>query len=236
MTDAEEVSIGLDPNAGNISLMEFFANRENTARSDGNMSGIAWVQQNPSNYGYFTESEVNASGVTNYTIGLNEGNMSGIAWVRANPSVYGYFTESEVNASQITKYESGFAEGNTTGSLLVEAEIEKLEEQSASLAQSELDAEKGGRAEAIATVQAEFALEKLSFVPYEQEMIQSIPYAVGWFHLQEIGWMWTSSEVFPHLYLMDDQGSGKWLYFDPDTHPAVPYFDHAENKWINIFE
>ena len=53
------------------------------------MSGIAWVQQNPSSYGYFTESEVNASGVTNYTIGLNEGNMVDCMG-RANPSVYGY--------------------------------------------------------------------------------------------------------------------------------------------------
>jgi uncharacterized repeat protein (TIGR02543 family) len=236
LTDAEEVSIGLDPNTANISLMEFFANRQNNARSEGNSSGIAWVQANPGKYGYFSEAEVNASGASNYAIGLNEGNMSGITWVQANPSLYGYFTESEVNASQIAKYESGFVEGNTTGSLLVEVEIEKLEMQSVSLAQSELDAEKGGRAEAIATVQAEFALEKLSFLPYEQEMIKSIPHAVGWFHLQEIGWMWTSPEVFPHLYLLDDQGSGKWLYFDPDTHPAVPYFDHAENKWINIFE
>jgi uncharacterized repeat protein (TIGR02543 family) len=236
LTDAEEVSIGLDPNTANISLMEFFANRQNNARSEGNSSGIAWVQANPGKYGYFSEAEVNASGASNYAIGLNEGNMSGITWVQANPSLYGYFTESEVNASQIAKYESGFVEGNTTGSLLVEVEIEKLEMQTVSLAQSELDAEKGGRAEAIATVQAEFALEKLSFLPYEQEMIKSIPHAVGWFHLQEIGWMWTSPEVFPHLYLLDDQGSGKWLYFDPDTHPAVPYFDHAENKWINIFE
>ena len=39
----------------------------------------------------FTEAEVNASGITQYELGLNEGNTSGIAWMQANPSVRIFF-------------------------------------------------------------------------------------------------------------------------------------------------
>ena len=151
--------------------------------NEGNTSGIAWIQANPGKYGYFSEAEVNASGITQYELGLNEGNTSGIAWVQANPGNYQYFSEADVNASLTVKYELGFADGNLTGSILVAEEIENLKISSA---------EDGGRAQAIATVQAEFAREKLSFVPYEQEMVESIPYTVGWFHVPAVGWMWTT--------------------------------------------
>ena len=170
---------------------------------------------------------MNASGITQYELGLTEGNTSGIAWVQANPGNYQYFSEADVNASLTEKYELGFADGNLTGSILVAEEIENLKISSA---------EDGGRAQAIATVQAEFAREKLSFVPYEQEMVESIPYTVGWFHVPAVGWMWTTPEVFPHLYLHNEGGSGKWVYFDPHAKQVVPFFDHNENKWINILK
>ena len=81
LTDGEEVSIGLDPNAANTALMTFFNTRESTARSDGNTSGIAWCRQilGPN---LFTQAEVNASSATRYGSGVNDGNTSGIAWRR----------------------------------------------------------------------------------------------------------------------------------------------------------
>ena len=44
LDDSLEVQIGLDPSTANANLVTFFNNRESTARSEGNTSGIAHAQ------------------------------------------------------------------------------------------------------------------------------------------------------------------------------------------------
>ena len=43
LDDSLEVQIGLDPSTANANLVTFFNNRESTARSEGNASGIAYA-------------------------------------------------------------------------------------------------------------------------------------------------------------------------------------------------
>ena len=73
LTDGEEIQIGLNPNSANTALVSFFDTRILTARSDGNTSGIAYVQANLSSYNLYTEVEKNASVNTANTAGKAEG-------------------------------------------------------------------------------------------------------------------------------------------------------------------
>ncbi|MAL86419.1 MAG: hypothetical protein CMI23_08725, partial [Opitutae bacterium] len=57
LSDSEEVSIGLNPNVANTSLMNHFNARETTARAEGNTSGISYVQANALSFGFYTEAE-----------------------------------------------------------------------------------------------------------------------------------------------------------------------------------
>ena len=84
LTDGEEIQVGLNPNTANTALVSFFDTRESTARSEGNTSGIAYVQANLSSYSLYTKEEKNASDATQYASGVSDGNTSGIAYVQAN--------------------------------------------------------------------------------------------------------------------------------------------------------
>ena len=123
LDDSLEVQIGLDPSTANANLVTFFTNRESTARSEGNTSGIAYVQANYSKYNLYTEAEKNASSTIQYnlgkSVGISEGNASGIALVQANPNSYFLFTTADKNAS----VESAATAGKTTGLATVENEL-----------------------------------------------------------------------------------------------------------------
>ena len=101
LDDSLEVQIGLDPSTANANLVTFFNNRESTARSEGNTSGIAYAV-NYSSFSLYTEAEKNASNTVQYnlgrTAGIVEGNASGIALVCANPNTFSLY-EAEKNAS-----------------------------------------------------------------------------------------------------------------------------------------
>ena len=200
LNDADEVTTGLDPNVANTALMTFFDARESTARSEGNTSGIAYVQANPATYGYFTQSEVNASSATRYASGVRDGNTSGIAWVVANPSNYGYYTEEELSSfSSIAKNE--------------------------------------GRAESMATVQADMALQNLSYVPYLEKMNVKVPHTRNWYYQPGLGWLWTTQDVFPHLYLSpDEDGAPYWLYFDLDRNESAKFYDYQDKQWKEVLK
>ena len=73
ISDGDESALGLDPNSANTALVTYYNNREATARSEGNASGIAYVQANLSSYSLYTELEKNASVQTATTAGKAEG-------------------------------------------------------------------------------------------------------------------------------------------------------------------
>ena len=53
------------------------------------------------------------------------------------------------------------------------------------------------------------------------------PLAIGWFFLEEIGWLWTNPSTYPHVYCFgqNDQTSS-WLYFKEGSTPPR-YYDFA---------
>jgi hypothetical protein len=168
--------------------------------SDGNTSGIAYVQANLSTYSLYTEVEKNASDAVQYASGLSDGNTSGIAYVQANPSTYSLYTEVEKNASDATQYENGKAVGN---------------------------------AEGLATVQADLASQGLSLLTYLNQMNVGIPHTHNWYFQPEWGWMWTSPEQFPYIYLAGDAESpGTWLYFGQiSEQEGASFYDYSTKSW-----
>ncbi len=71
--DGTEDQLGLNPAVADTALMSYFANREDTARSEGNASGIAYVQANPATYSLYSTSEVKATEVSEYARGYAQG-------------------------------------------------------------------------------------------------------------------------------------------------------------------
>jgi hypothetical protein len=94
LTDAEEAQLGLNPAVADTALMSYFTNREDTARSEGNASGVAHVQANPATHTLYTASEVNATEVSEYAKGyaqgLTEGALSAKLKVREELSTDGF--------------------------------------------------------------------------------------------------------------------------------------------------
>jgi hypothetical protein len=153
-----------------------------------------------SNSFYYTEVEKNASDAVQYASGLSDGNTSGIAYVQANPSTYSLYTEVEKNASDATQYENGKAVGN---------------------------------AEGLATVQADLASQGLSLLTYLNQMNVGIPHTHNWYFQPEWGWMWTSPEQFPYIYLAGDAESpGTWLYFGQiSEQEGASFYDYSTKSW-----
>ena len=163
ISDFDEDQIGLNPNSANTALVAYYNNREATARTDGNTSGIAYVQANLSSYSLYTEAEKNASDATQY------------------------------------------ASGKTAGS-----------------------------AEGLATVQADLASQGLSLLTYLNQMSAGTPHTHNWYFQPEWGWMWTSKEQFPYVYLAGvGESPGTWLYFGqiPDQEEAS-FYNYTTKSWI----
>jgi N-acetylneuraminic acid mutarotase len=126
-SDLDENATGLDPTVANTALYNHLSNLVELARSegnatgyqaglsDGNASGILYVQNNKTLYDLYTQEEANSSANERYADGVTEGNASGIAWASQNWSLYSLYTGEEKNASASTQYSLGLTEGNTTG-------------------------------------------------------------------------------------------------------------------------
>ena len=138
LSDGEEVQVGTDPGVANTALVTFFNGRESTARTDGNASGIAYAQANPSTYGLYTEAEKTAA-------------------------------ESTSSAS--------------------------------------------GKAEALATVQADLASQGLALLTYVDQMEKSMPYTQEWFYQPGMGWLWTQPNIFPFVYRAAKGSGGRVALF-----------------------
>ena len=246
LLDGSEDQFGLNPKVADTALMTFITNREDLARSEGNASGIAYVQANLSSYDLYTELEKNASDSTNYSsgriAGIIEGNASGIAYVQANLSSYDLYTELEKNASDSTNYSSGrtagIIEGNASGIAYVQANpgMHNLFT-STEKAATETAAKATGVAEGLATVQADMATQGLSLVTY-LDKISAKPHTYNWYYQPEWGWLWTNEENFPFVYKAGSaETAGTWLYFSqlPDQ-PAASFYDYSLKQWVTLGE
>ena len=230
LTDGEEIQIGLEPNEGETALVSFFAARESTARSEGKTSGIAYVQANPATYSLYTETEKNASDATEFA--------SGIAYVQYKPEKYDLYTEAEKNASDATQYASGVSDGNTSGIAYVQANLSTYSlytevEKNASDVTQYTSGKTVGSAEGLATVQADLASQGLSLLTYITQMKAGTPHTHNWYFQPEWGWMWTSPEQFPYIYLAGDgESPGTWLYFGQiPGQEAASFYDYSTKSW-----
>ena len=79
LNDGTEDQWGLNPAVADTALMTFFANRETTARAEGNATGIAFAQAKPNPHGLFTESDRIARMTQAFDDGLAEGKKVGYA-------------------------------------------------------------------------------------------------------------------------------------------------------------
>jgi hypothetical protein len=126
-SDLDENTTGLDPTVANTALYNHLSNLVELARSegnatgyqaglsDGNVSGILYVQNNKTLYDLYMQEEASSSANMLYADGVTEGNASGIAWASQNWSLYSLYTAEEKNASASTQYSLGLTEGNTSG-------------------------------------------------------------------------------------------------------------------------
>ena len=146
------------------------------------------------------------------------GKTSGISYVQANASSFGYYTEAEKNASDSSGYSSGKSlgvmEGNASGIEYVKSNpglyslFQRMKNASVE------SATKSGKAESLATVQAEMAVEGLSVLSYVNQISVSKPYTEDWFYQPNMGWLWTDESVYPYFYLVKNgEQAGGWLYF-----------------------
>ena len=106
-SDLDENTTGLDPTVANTALYNHLSNLVDQARSDGNAtgyqaglsdgnaSGILYVQNNKTLYDLYTQEEANSSANERYADGVTEGNASGIAWASQNWSLYSLYTGEE---------------------------------------------------------------------------------------------------------------------------------------------
>ena len=195
LTDGQEAQIGTDPNVANSALVTFFNDREATARTEGNASGIAYVQNNPSTYGLFSSADLNQSGQLSYNTGFTEGNTSGINYLVNHPGLFGYFTTQDLSDS---------------------AELAKA----------------AGSVEALATVQADLAMQNLSYVPYTQEMNLEVPHTHEWYYQPGAGWVWTTPDLFPYLYLSPEGNElPYWIFYDIDRAGPAKFYDYQNQQW-----
>ena len=52
----------------------------------------------------------------------------------------------------------------------------------------------------------------------------------SWFYRDGLGWVWTNTELFPHLYLL---GRQEWTYLDRRVFPAR-LFDYSHMEWFEL--
>ncbi|MFL2928849.1 MAG: cadherin repeat domain-containing protein [Opitutales bacterium] len=50
----------------------------------------------------------------------------------------------------------------------------------------------------------------------------------AWFHRERLGWVWTSPEVFPNLYMIEEN---EWVYLD-NNYPFTVLFDYQRMEWF----
>ena len=234
--------VGLNPTSPDTDLRAFFLESEVREYNEGNLSGVQYVHNNLSQYGYFTtQQKVDAysdgfteGNTTGYDQGFTEGNHTGIEYAQANPSEFNFLTDAEKNVS----YNQGFAEGNESGIQYVQNnktlyELVTLEEHENAIE----DAKAEAKAEALAEVQADLATQGLSSLTYLNQITgQSTPHTDGWYYQPGLGWLWTNRDQFPFIYKQgDEQNNGGWLFFSqlPD-HKDKPLWDYELQDWISI--
>ena len=91
-------------------------------------------------------------------------------------------------------------------------------------------------------LQAEFAMEGMSLVSYQEKMFDSnATQTKDWYYQPENGWSWTNRSVYPYLFVNQENGEGnqtlsdRWLYHNQTGPKDYLFYDFNTQGWINPF-
>jgi hypothetical protein len=213
--------------------------------TEGNASGIAYIQANPGKYTLYTETERNASVATARSEALAEGNATGVAYVQSELQTKGLslitfvdkVKEDEKNALLAAARPEVLAEGNATDIAYVQSNpslytLYTESDRNASVA----TAREAGVTEGLATGLAEAAVGGLSLQAY-LDKVSAKPHTHDWYYQPDVGWLWTNESTFPFVYKAGtEDADGAWVYFSQLTGEPVSYYDYSQEKWVTIAE
>ena len=172
-----------------------------------------------------------------------EGNQSGINAVLANPNSYDLYRQEDgslVDANNTNpNYQSGYNDGYNSS-------FNAIRENPANYGLfSEQDRNNTILNESIrvlAKVQAEFAMEGMSLVLYQEKSLDSnATQTKDWYYQPENGWSWTNRSVYPYLFVNKENGednqtlSDRWLYHNQVGPNHYLFYDFNTQDWINPF-
>ena len=158
-----------------VERTEMETNASRIAREAGRLSGIEKVKNSPNDYSLYSLADRNQKEAQAYSVGFTEGNASGIAYVFSNRLSYGLSADIERDARILDSRQRGESEGI-----------------------------KAGRAQSVATAQADLSRHGLALVEY-LETTEPTPYTYNWFYQPGAGWLWTDKSVFPYFYLSSSE-------------------------------
>ena len=187
-----------------VEKTEMETNASRIAREAGRLSGIKKVKNSPNDYSLYSLADRNQKEAQAYSVGVTEGNASGIAYVFSNRLSYGLSADIERDARILDSRQRGESEGI-----------------------------KAGRAQSVATAQADLSRHGLALVEY-LETTEPTPYTYNWFYQPGAGWLWTDKSVFPYFYLSSSEGTQTgWLYYDSNR-TDFPFYDYEKKTWKEI--
>ena len=76
--------------------------------------------------------------------------------------------------------------------------------------------------------QLESDFESKSNLARQLEFKLSVPHIPGWHYQDNLGWIWTTLDVYPYIYSVDRDN---WLHYQQGTHDPWLYYDFHQGAW-----
>ena len=173
----------------------------------------------------------------------HESNESGVNTAIENPNSYDLYRQEDgslVEANNTNpNYQSGYNDGYNSS-------YNAIRENPGNYGlYSEQDRNKTNLNEStrvLAKVQAEFAMEGMSLVSYQEKSLDSnATQTKDWYYQPEIGWSWANRSVYPYLFVNQENAEGnqtlsdRWLYHNQTGPKNYLFYDFNTQSWINPF-
>ena len=172
-----------------------------------------------------------------------ESNESGVNAAIENPNLYDLYRQEDGSLVEVNNtnpnYQSGYNDGYNFS-------YNEIRENPANYGlYSEQDRNKtilNESTRVLAKVQAEFAMEGMCLVSYQEKSIDSnATQTKDWYYQPEIGWTWTNRSVYPYLFVNQENEEGnqtlsdRWLYHNQTGPKDYLFYDFNTQGWINPF-
>jgi len=172
-----------------------------------------------------------------------ESNQSGVNAAIENPNSYNLYRQEDGSLVEVNttnpNYQSGYNDGYNSS-------YNEIRDNPANYGLfSEQDRNKtilNESTRVLAKVQAEFAMEGMCLVSYQEKSIDSnATQTKDWYYQPEIGWTWTNRSVYPYLFVNQENEEGnqtlsdRWLYHNQTGPKNYLFYDFNIQGWINPF-